>query len=172
MRRCILFTLFLLSCTKCYENKYKNITEYDVNSNITTLNGFKIDTTNVLVDSIYLNRLDERLLDIETCMVSFGYPRIKRTCFEVFLAPIEYISKCSPWEEFLNVAAPQELCDEKGLEANTDCPCMWRTAIQDNNILIVPYANDPDDLNLWDTIRLHTGINNIWLTELKTCAKY
>jgi len=178
---------------ECYYNFFMNITDYDVDYDnlLFTGSGIQIDSSGYHVD---LDALDTRILNIERCLINTsnvicplsGEDANRFQCSgynlntEPFLRECMVIkivksvsSKCTPEEGFLPIGAPQELCDAKGLSRNSECPCRWRTAIQDNNILIVPYEKEVENLNLWDLVRMWSGCNMFWASkELAKCTKY
>jgi hypothetical protein len=162
---------FLVPCMRYASNNFSNLTSYRIHTDTVTAAGFRIDSSGYLLTHEYLSAVDDRLLEIEKCMqtVDPKLDPIDRDCFTIKLVePVHSI--CSPEEEFLPVEAPRALCEDKGLEPNPECPCRWRTAVQDHDVLIVPFAPDPRKLNLWDTVRIHTGINNVWPTPFAKCA--
>ena len=173
--------LLLSSCgieAPCYDGRFENVTHYPVNPNHITASGVKVDD----VFGVDLVVLDERVRKIEDCLVEVAetvkvmkpewecitLPEPKpfnRDCLVIkVVAPI--YSSCSDWQ-FIDALAPQELCDEKGLTATPECPCRWRTAIQDNNVIITPPA-----LYLWDLVRIYTSCNMIWDSPFAVCADY
>jgi len=189
----LLMCTFLISCgptNPCYINFYQNITNYDINVNAVTPAGFQLDTGGYPIDE---HSLDARLLKIESCLtetakeINFTTDQLpedwqclshpldillfRRECLVIKFVESAY-SPCTPEEEFLPIEAPQTLCKEKGLKPNPDCPCRWRTAIQDDNYLIVPWTEKVENMNLWDLIRVHTGCNLFWSSPLSKCAGF
>ena len=184
----LILLLFLGACgvppDQCYINHYQNITNYEVNPN-TTIAGVMVDDGSFDFDR---EILADRILAIEECLVGAAGPLdpkekeegrclkdsleplpFKRDCLVIKIVESVY-SPCSPNEGFLPVEAPQALCEEKGLEADPNCPCRWRTAIQDDNVLIVPLES-AERMNLWDLTRIWSGCNNQWkVTNLTKCA--
>jgi hypothetical protein len=180
---CVIFLVtyallsFVASCSvlvphmRYARNNFANITDYRIHTDTVTAAGFRIDSSGYLLTREYLSVVDDRLLAIEQCMqeVDPNLDAIDRDCFTMKLVKPEH-SACSPEEEFLHVEAPRVLCEEKGLQPNPECPCRWRTAVQDHDVLIVPFAEDPKKLNLWDAVRIHTGYNDVWSTKFARCA--
>jgi hypothetical protein len=89
---------------------------------------------------------------------------VNRECLKIKIVPA-VTSTCSSWQ-FLDVKADQALCDRKGLVANKDCPCRWRMAIQDDQVVVTPPA-----IYLWDLGRIVTGCSNIngYATPFSKC---
>jgi hypothetical protein len=176
----LVFCVLLVSIASCSvlvphmryaRNNFANITGYRIHTDAVSAAGFRIDSSGYPLTREYLSVVDDRLLAIEQCMqeVDPKLDAIDRDCFTIKLVKPEH-SVCSPEEEFLPVEAPRVLCEEKGLQPNPECPCRWRTAVQDHDVLIVPFASDPKKLNLWDAVRIHTGYNDVWSTPFARCA--
>jgi hypothetical protein len=178
----VCFILSLSGCgDKCYKNYYQNITSYKVSPNVITKSGFKVDTGGINVD---IDALDSRLVSIENCLISiikqtpviteeqknewqclkkeFEPEPIKRDCLVVKVIEA-VLSSCSEWE-FIPVLAPDQYCLDKGIIPTPECPCKWRLAVQNDNILITPPA-----LYLWDVTRIYTSCNNIWKSHFLSC---
>ena len=169
---------FLSSCDdgKCLPNFYKDVTSYKVNSTF-IINGINIDKSEYI--NVDLSSLGKRLNNIEECIkkVISSYEIIPdswecvrkkielqpRECIIIKIVPPIY-STCSDWQ-FTNAYAPDELCIEKGFYPTKECPCRWRSAIQNDVVLITP-----PNLYLWDIIRIYTGCNNIWKSPLSQCT--
>lgn len=149
-----------------------------------TPSGIQVDTGGYAVDFI---ALDARIAKIEACIrqvaaESLALPaeekkswqclreadpnqELMRDCLVIkVVAPT--LSKCSDWQ-FIGVAAPDELCLAKGVTPTAECPCMWRTAIQDDNVVITPPA-----MYLWEVGRIMTSCNNIWYSPYAKCLGF
>lgn len=167
----------------CYNNSFQNISNYLVNPNYLTLSGIQVDTEY----NIDLSLLDTRIKNMENCLQevareispitqeqkqdwsclknTFNIEPFKRECLIIkVVKPI--LSKCSDWQ-FIDVLAPKELCEDKNVVPTEECPCRWRVAIQDENILIVP-----PKLYLWDLGRIWSGCNNIWESAFVKCLNF
>lgn len=170
----------------CYSNLYLNITDYPVNPNAVTPSGIQVDT---FID-LDLQRLDQRISQIETCLKNLVgaeyiisqkemiewqclkntfYPEeFKRNCLVIkVVEPV--FSQCSDWH-FIDALAPQEQCEAKGLEQDKNCPCRYRWAIQNENVLITPPGH-LGDLYLYDLVKIWTGCNNYWISSFSICAE-
>jgi len=180
----IFIALLFTACeskSDCYQNYYENITNYEINSNISTKLGIRVDSSDYKVD---LQELDNRITKIENCIKQVALeventPQnekkkwqclhdvdpntgLKYKCIVIKIIAPHY-SKCSDWQ-FIGVKAPDQYCLDKGITPTVDCPCMWRTAIQDNNHIITPPA-----LYLWEIGRIMTSCNNIWYSPFAKC---
>ena len=166
----------------CYQNFYQNITNYEVRADTTTPSGIRVDTGGYAVNLI---ALDARITKIEMCIKQVAKSltlsaenkknwqcsrenlkgELIRDCLVIkVVAPT--FSKCSDWQ-FIGVPAPNELCLAKGVKPTAECPCMWRTAIQDDNIIITPPA-----MYLWEVGRVMTSCNNIWHSPFAKCLGF
>lgn len=188
-----LFSIFMLcvmvcSCgpTKnCYENNYfSNVSNYSVSPNSSTQSGIQVDVRDVDYSKVDLSVLDARIKAIEECLSSvaqenptitseqqkawqcirsnFSPEPFKRDCLVVKIVDPVY-SKCSD-QQFISAPAPKALCEAKGLTPTAECPCLWRSAIQNNNVLITPPA-----LYLFDLGRIWSSCNNIWYSPFAKC---
>ena len=170
---------------RCYQNSYQNVTNYEeVRADVMTPSGIRVDTGGYAVD---LATLDARVAKIEACILrmaaeSLVLPaeqkkswqclrevdpnqELMRDCLVIkVVAPT--FSKCSDWQ-FIGVAAPDGLCLAKGITPTDECPCMWRTAIQDDNVVITPPA-----MYLWEVGRIMTSCNNIWFSPFAKCLGF
>lgn len=172
------------SAGHCYQNSYQNITKYEVRAEKITPSGIKVDTGGYAVDLI---ALDARIAKIEACILrvaveSLALPaedkkdwqclrevntnqELMRDCLVIkVITPT--LSKCSDWQ-FIGVVAPDEFCLAKGIAPTSQCPCMWRTAIQDDNVVITPPA-----MYLWEVGRIMTSCNNIWYSPYAKCIGF
>lgn len=198
MTRIIIFLPALLLCacgtkTDCYQNLFQNITNYGVEPNAKTPSGIRVDTGGYPIN---LQKLDKRIALIESCIqtIAESHPladadwqclktefrqqdKLKRDCLIIKIVPSVY-SKCSNWQ-FIDAKAPDKLCVAKGLVSAKECPCQWRTAIQDENIIITPpeeTRNTPPTVPatpyLWEIGRLMTSCNNVWASPFSQCLSY
>ncbi len=181
--------LLVLACCgdefDCYQNLFANVTSYVVRPSVETSSGFSVDPSG-FTDIDYV-ALDQRLRNIELCLIQLA-PRythadreagqcIRRgelpaesfkSCLVIkIVAPL--FSRCSPDERFVDALAPQYLCEDKGLAPISDCPCRWRTAVQDERYLIVPHE-PVATMHLWQLVAIYTSCNNFWETEFAACA--
>jgi hypothetical protein len=70
-------------------------------------------------------------------------------------------------QEVLNVPAENWVCEMKGLTPTKGCPCKYRVAIAQNNVIVVT----PSMYMLKDAlIRIITGCTNPWVSPLSQCA--
>lgn len=175
---------FLCGCSIdniCYNQHYSNTTNYSVSPNVKTPNGIKVDTTNFIVD---LNDIDRRIDEVETCLkqkypdgklpleiIQNGhclYPtfdtNIHRSCLEIKVAPDWHVGCLG--EEIFPCSIDPKYCLAKGITPTQECPCECRSAIQDQNVIVIT-----PDLYLLkgDMIRLQTGCNFIWIDGLQEC---
>lgn len=169
----------------CYHNNFANITHLNVKPNLKTPKGIKVDNSSG--QEIDLDKIDSRIDSMEMCFKDIVkdklvltdqqardadcYRRefkledvtIKRNCLTLkIVKPVS--SKCSDWQ-FIGVKADSDKgCLDKGLKPTPECPCQWRVAIQDQNVLVTPPA-----LYLWDIGRMVTSCNNVWKTPFTPC---
>jgi hypothetical protein len=172
MKKVLLF-VFLTGCgSKCYNNYYFDITNLPVNINLVTPNGINVDTSGYEVD---VKRLDNRINNIEKCLLEVSKTEdnkkwdclretieLNRDCFKIKIVPPIY-SKCSDWE-FIDVLALEQGCLDKGIIPTTECPCRWRTAIQNSWTIITP-----PKLYLWEMGRIMTSCNQVWKSPYAKC---
>jgi hypothetical protein len=184
MKKLVLFIFLLPACAEysdCYQNFFEDITDFEINPDMATGSGIKVDSGGFDVD---LFALDARIGMMEWCITGVmannpepdpkwqclyrnftGMRRLKRSCLIIKIVPPVY-SKCSKWQ-FIGVPAPNELCRAKGINPTPECPCMWRTAVQDDNVVITPPA-----LYLWEIGRIMTSCNNIWESPFAPCLGF
>lgn len=158
-------SLMLISCfptQDCYlNNHYKNITHCQINITDYTDQGIAIDMSGF---NINLKEIDRRIDAIEQCFseVSGYEEKIKRECLTIKVV-VPILSQCSD-QQMVPVKAPDEFCNNKGITPTKECPCLWRTAIQDNTTIVTPPV-----MYLWEIGRIHFGNNNIWESEYAKC---
>lgn len=178
------FILFFLGGCKesCYENYFQNITEYKINPVYQTPKGIGLDVTDVGIFP-ELNLIDERVDKIEECILNvtksitkiepiwqciraLPVENLKRECIIIKVVQPVY-SKCQSNWNLLPILAPEQLCIEKGIIPTKECPCRWRSVVQDDNVIITPPA-----LYLWDIVKIYTGCNNFWYSPFAACAMF
>jgi hypothetical protein len=164
---------------------FQSVTSIEIKPNHTTPKGYQIDIDLSKYPTDF-NKLDERITKTEECLIQTvkeqqNTPQsIKDTwmclreptpepfnkkCLRIKVVdPI--FSKCSDWQ-FIDVLAPQSLCEAKGLPVNSECPCRWRTSIQGDNWIITPPT-----MYLWELGRIYTSCNNIWNSPYAKCLNY
>jgi hypothetical protein len=155
----LLCLILIIGCRDpCYYNNYRNITNYNINPQITLKSGIKVDDPENELDLIYLNKLTNEL---EKC----SNLNIKRECLTIKVPPDWKISTCSG-EEIFPCNMPVKVCEDKDLILTEDCPCSCRAIIQHENTIIVT-----PNLKLYNAelIRMITGENNPWLLDIKHC---
>lgn len=175
----------MFKCKTCYSNYFANVTSYKIVPNATTSKGIKVDTaSNFNTD---LEELDRRIDKIEACMLEemrklpllteqqrqewqcpdkgFIAEELKRECVQIKVVSA-VVSECSAWQ-LLPVLAPNKLCLDKGVIPTIECPCRWRTVVQDDYRIITPPA-----MYLWELPRVMTGCNNIWKSPFAKCTAF
>lgn len=188
MTRGLLFFVVFCGCSEennCYKNAYRDITNLPVSPDKKTPSGIRVDTGG---HDVNLAELDRRIANIEKCILDtakeYGFAtrtemadwqclsndftmieELRRECLIIkIVAPV--LSKCSNWQ-FIGIKAPDELCLAKGVTPTPECPCMWRSAIQNENVIVTPPA-----LYLWDIGRIMTSCNNVWFSLFAKCLDY
>lgn len=172
--RLVIISLLFCGCYEddCYCNWYKSITDYNVSGKyFFSPAGIKIYPNN---NTIKLQEIDKKVEELEECLNI----KVKRDCFIILIPDDWYISSCSG-EELLPVSAPYYLCEDKNIrieescrwldKPTKECPCVcaWRSAIQDDHILVLTPNLKMLKLEL---TRLTTGVNNPWIKpELYQC---
>jgi hypothetical protein len=159
--------------------------DYTLNFTYTTPKGIHVDPGNQKFD---LDFIDNLVDETENCLAeTFGNPpvipseiRNYSNCIDKsFPIPIKrkclYLKIVDDWEEsclaagdqVLPILAPGHACMEKGLVPTKDCPCRWRTVVQDRLVIVTT-----PNLKLFkdSLIRITTGCNNPWIPEFKGCA--
>lgn len=152
----LLLVVVLCSCEeeKCYINNYFNVTSYEVEPTNKTPMGIKIDDPLGLLD---VHRVDTLVMELEDCL---GI-RLKVECITIKVPLDIYKSPCTGVWLFECVIDPQ-LCIDKGLIPTSECPCNCRSAIQDDNVIVVTPTLETLKGEL---TRLMTGISNPWIYE-------
>lgn len=181
---CACCPLFRLWCPECVHGGFQSITSYPFRTIHTTPKGIRVDDG--MGYGADLAKLDARVDAMETCfreemrklpvltleqqnawgcqmVKGFGesWP-LKRTCIWIKVVP-PVTSTCSD-QQFIPAKAPDALCRAKGIEPTAECPCLWRTAIQDDRVIITPPA-----MYLWEIGRLWTLCNNVWASPFARC---
>lgn len=205
----LLILLVILSAAGCYDeddicylNYFQNVTDYKVAPDTHTPSGVAVDTGNGLYE-IDLKELDGRLSKIESCLqdvmeelpdlskeeidgwqcIRDGFGKreaLKRQCLVIKLVRPVYGS-CSDYQMIEATVEPNpSLCEDKGLPPTPDCPCRWRTAIQDENTIITPPEETRPDIAptippapyLWELGRMMTSCNNVWASPFAKCLSF
>lgn len=190
IKKLLALTFFYFCCScdcyDCYHNYYQNITNYEVNPNTITPGGIQVDTSDFEVD---LEEIDRQVDYLENCMQeNFSSPDfevsgevldqqecwnedlspdiiVRRDCLIVKIAPDWFVSPCSGQQVFeCNIR--DSVCEDKGLEITDECPCMCRSTIQDENVIITT-----PDLYLFrgELGRMVTSCNNPWFEPVNEC---
>lgn len=166
--------------------------DQEVSINLVTPDGIQVDTSGYEIDAALL---DKRVGKIEACILrvmaenpipdsawqcipaNYKPGPLKRGYFTIKL--VKPVIGCTSWQ-LLPIPAPDELCVDKGLPPDQHCPCMWRTAIQDENIILSPPPETRPDIQptsipapyLWEIGRMMTSCNGIWLSPFSKCLSY
>lgn len=192
MKQKLVLLIFITGCGDdcrykagaCYNNHFQNITDYCVEPNVRTPSGIKLDTSGYEVD---LERLDTRVNEIESCVLdtmqkysiisddeqrkwqclrnSFDPERdkLKRDCLVIKV--VDPIYSCSDWQHIPDdPEGARQICLTEGFMPREECPCYWRTAIQDENVIITPPA-----IYLWELGRIMTSCNGVWQSPFAAC---
>ena len=160
----IVFSLSSVDCfySECYTHQFAQVTWYDVRPNQITPMGIEIDSY-VPIDHEFV---DTSIRKLELCLGVEIDP-----CIRIKVVP-PVKSKCSKWH-FLDVEAPQYLCDKKGIELDPECPCRYRWATQqgyEHCDLITPLGHHGQPY-LYDIIRVVTN-TEFWENEYVECVKH
>jgi hypothetical protein len=164
----------------CPRNFFQNVTDYRVAPTVSMITGWRIDSDIGFFTA--LTELDARMDKMDDCVlkVAAGIKSLNpiwgcirplptqpfdRSCLIVKVVPPVY-SACSTWEHLPAEADPR-FCRDKGLEPTLECPCLWRSAIQDDYVLVTPPA-----MYAWDIVRMYTGCNNLWGSPFAVCAMF
>ncbi len=177
-----------------YHNLFDVPPDYDqeVTINMVTPAGIRVDTSGYAINATLL---DERVGKIEACILRVmsenPIPNPAWQCIPANYKPeplkrdylviklVTPVPSCSNWQ-LLPIPAPDELCAEKELKPKPECPCLWRTAIQDENIILTPPPETRPDIPptsvpapyLWEIGRMMTGCNGIWSSPFTKCLSY
>ncbi len=197
LTRAVLLTFIMLTvgacclwfkswCPTCPLGHYQSLSTYAFKETHRTSKGVRVDDS--LGYGIDLELLDLRVDNMRGCIqeemlklavitaeqrtswgcAGIGFDesyKLSRGCFAIkVVAPIK--SACSDWE-LLPIPAPDVLCQAKGLEVSADCPCRWRTVIQDDFLIITPPA-----LYLWEIAKIWTQCSNTWASPFAKCLSY
>lgn len=175
---CPLFKL----CPRCPQVYITSLSAFKVKQTTTSPKGLKLDLSEVPQAKIDLNQLDQRVSKMIACMdeeltkVNHRPPR-EWACARSEVEPFKWhwdcptikvvpavTSKCST-EEMLPVLADPALCRAKGVEPTPECPCRWRTLVQDNGFVVIT----PPRMYLWELARVITGCDNLWVSPMARC---
>jgi len=191
MKYLLAFVLFLSSCcsSNCPKPGFQNVTNYKVYSDFVTPKGTKIDTGGLFSDKAQLQSLsvkwDSRIDAISDCVQEVAKQNtvitaqqqnewgclsnwmdttpIKRCCF--FIKVVQPVaSQCQSTWQLLPDRAPDQFCQDKGLEPTPECPCRWRNASQDSLVIVTPPV-----MYLWALVELKTRCNNLWKSPFAKC---
>ena len=185
---CVGVFSFLLSVcgpapeTNCPPNYFQNLIFLTLNPTQVTKSGISVDST-YWVD---LDTLDTRIGQINTCIEAISASIVQITeeqrvawgclnrelrqgpfnlsCLSVKV--VDPYPSCSEWQ-LLPVSAPDQLCRDKGLTPTPECPCMWRSIVINDYILVTPPA-----LYLWDVATIFTGCLNLWVSPYSSCLNF
>jgi len=161
-------------CGHCPPNMFTDITDLPVHADMVTQSGTKVDSGGFAVD---LEALDRRILAILECVRNVAEPAkpewqcmrdmpyTEPDCLVVKVVP-PVVSECSDWQ-FIGVAAPDSLCEAKGMVPTPKCPCMWRQVIQGDWTVVTPVA-----MYLWDVGRAATSCLGVWNTPYAKCLMF
>ena len=174
-----LFTACGGECERCPQNFFADVAVYKVSPDKATPSGILVDSGGFAID---LEELDQRVDRIEACLGRVAAevasaPAEERAKWQCLRDPAEgmprgcltvkvvppVLSKCSSWQ-FIGVPAPDALCEAKGVHPTAECPCMWRSAVFADRVLITPPA-----MFVWDIGRILTSCNNIWYSPFAAC---
>jgi hypothetical protein len=170
-------------------DSYSNVTHYSINYTAHTdkgigldgaLDAADIDRRTDEVEACLLNLYPDGKLATDTllagsCIVQQFDPHIQRQYIGVKVAP-DWFRACydehwqyvGVWkgEQVFPGDTDPKLCEAKGFVVTPECPCAYRAIIQDDATIITA-----PNLHLYksELIRLVTGCNNIWTTNLAQC---
>ncbi len=162
----------------CYDGHYANVTAYPIHASTRTPEGIAVDGD---LDLVELDRktdaveaclrgkypdghLPPELVEAAHCLSDRVDLDVHRDCLTVKVAPDWHVG-CQGEQQFPCSVDPA-LCEAKGFTPTPECPCECRSAIQDNDAIVVT-----PDLRLFDNdlIRLQTSCNFIWVPGLQEC---
>lgn len=146
-----------------YWNGYMNITDYDINLDAVTPRGIYVDTSGFEID---LEEIDRQVDFLENCLQENSIiSQIHREWFVVKIAPDWFVSECSG-QQIFPCEMPDSVCENKDLEITEECPCMCRSAIQDENTVV---TTPNFYLFRGELARMATGYNNPWFYPVSGC---
>lgn len=175
----LLALIFLAGCGGFhYDGHFANVTSYPVHASTRTAEGIAVD------GDLDLAALDAKTDAVEACLRA-KFPDghlpgalsidahclsdrvdldVHRDLLTVKVAPDWHVG-CQGMQQFPCSVDPA-LCEDKGFTPTTACPCECRSAIQDNDVIVVT-----PNLLLYDNdlIRLQTTCNFIWVPGLQEC---
>lgn len=175
--------------SECSSNQFLNITNYKVLPNQVTKSGFKVDTSGLYVDLEKLDerllKIEKCLQEVYEEFPSITLEQnVTWKCMRLNFSSIDVLPKncliikvvepiipnpiCKiDGEQFIRgcekcgpAYADERGCYEKGMKVSKECPCCWRTAIQDDWVIITP-----PKMNLWDVVRMATSCNGFWTSK-------
>lgn len=186
---CWVLLLLLAGCDvggACLDNHYQNVTTYPVHAQTHTPEGIAVDgdldfaELDARTDRVEAclrskfpdGRLPPDVVAKAQCLSSTFVPVVPRSCITVKVAPDWHMSCVvnqafdAPQEQVFSCTIDPTVCMAKGITPTDACPCECRGAIQDQDTIVTTpnmhlYAND--------LIRLVTGCNVIWATNLGEC---
>jgi hypothetical protein len=175
----------LWSCEedKCNHHSLENINPpYEINAALTTPEGIRVDTsgqdvslemidrvvdaTERCINDTFPDRLPASITDASWCEKEYKH-HIDRDCITIKI-PNSWSYSCDGTQLLLDRKVDNQLCIDKGLDRDfNECPCQWRSGIQEDNVIVVL----PDLYMLPDPIvRYMTSCYNAWIGDLAKCA--
>jgi len=156
-------------CGDCYPTDYQNITDRRVNPSTETGFGIPVDLHGVR-ENVDLDKIDTVVLEVKGCVERMGFD-VDLSCLQIGVVGDWFWSHDGRWQLF-ECDMPRSVCDAKveaGVLPDLDFPCSCRSAIQDNDTVVIP-----PNLGLLrsELVRLFTGINNVWIAELADCVQH
>lgn len=154
MRWIVIIALLLAGCPYGYGGRlFASVTAYKIRESTSwprTAKGVRVANSTPAQRA----EVDKRIDELEACL---GKP-IKRDWLSIYIATDSTVSPCTG-QQLLPYPAPDRLCIAKGVTPTAECPCRWRSAIQDGYYVIVT----PDLRMLKQEVaRLVLSINNPW----------
>lgn len=154
---------------------------YNVSPSVTTPSGVRVDPGENEVDLVALDAVLDRVDDCLAKLAPGGELPVwlsvaaqcpgkslrvsERSCITIKVVD-DWYETCSG-EQALSWLAPASGCAAKGLKPDPNCPCRWRSGMQDGHTVVTT----PDFYLAWDWyIRVTTGCLNPWAKGMAECA--
>jgi len=131
--------IFLGGCG-CPQISRPNVTHYPVDGTvIVTPDGALVYPSGNIVDQPTADAIDDKIDAVQACLDK-NFPRYHagkapKKCFRIVIAP-DWRAACKGEGQQVFGKAPQSACTAKGFEEDPECPCGWRSAVQDGKYIV------------------------------------
>lgn len=153
--KCLLLSLLVTaSCyDECYVQRYDWGFSYNVEPNIVTEYGIKVDTSKRVYPDKVFSLMDRMTQEVESCLNK----KVDKQCLRVKI-PRSWFTSEYTGHQLLKDKAPMDACIQKDLDP--DKGCYWRAGLQDGyKVITTPNLylyKDP-------LVKFVTGEEEVWV---------